>query len=191
MTSLVALHQSMTTNGIDIQKFPFRTGAANFECLFSTRGNVLELSLTSRGKDPKFFLFSVSPSYEINVYLGDKLGEFISVLKTHGMSGIGFKPSEMFSELNSVIPSVANSTTIPSPEDIVRLRHDLEFRDLPFFDTWIYWKEREGPKAENLKKTLLVLGNDAAEYSLRMTASSRWSATPTGKSWRDSLRSLA
>lgn len=183
MTALEILHRSMLNTGIDIQKFPFKTGAASFECLFSARGNTLELSLTSRGENPKFFLFPVSPSYDIHAYLGDKLNEFISVLKTHGMSGAGFKPSDMFSALNSVIPTVSKPTNVPSPEDIVRLRHDVEFRDLPYFDTWIYWKQREGPSSENLKKTSLVLGNEAADYSIRMTASSKWSATPTGRSW--------
>ncbi|MDE2260741.1 MAG: hypothetical protein KGK17_10520, partial [Betaproteobacteria bacterium] len=82
MTALATLHESMMNNGIEIQKFLFRTGAATFECLFSSRGNSLELSLTSRGENPKFFLFPVSPSYDIQAYLGDKLGEFIAVLKT-------------------------------------------------------------------------------------------------------------
>lgn len=183
MTALESLHRSMLNAGIDIQKFPFKTGAAPFECLFSSRGNTLELSLTSRGENPKFFLFPVSPSYDVQAYLGDKLNEFISVLKTHGMSGAGFKPSDMFFTLNSVIPTVAKPANVPSPEDIVRLRHDVEFRDLPHFDTWIYWKQREGPSSDNLKKTSLVLGNEAAAYSLRMTASSKWSATQTGRSW--------
>lgn len=184
MTALETLHKSMLNNGINIQKFPFRTGAATFECLFSTRGNALELSLTSRGEDPKFFLFPVSPSYDIQAYLGDKLREFILVLKTHGMSGVGFKPSEMFSALNVAIPIVAKFVNIPLPEDVVRLRHDLEFRELPYFDTWIYWKQKDGPSSSNLKKTLLVFGSEAADYSLRMTASSKWSATPTGRSWK-------
>lgn len=183
MTALATLHRSMLNAGLDIQKFPFKTGSASFECLFSARGNALELPLTSRGEHPKFFLFPVSPSYDIQAYLGDKLNEFISVLKTHGMSGAGFKPSDMFSALNSAIPTVAKTANVPSPEDIVRLWHDLEFRDLPYFDTWINWKQREGPSSENLKKTSLVLGNEAADYSIRMTASSKWSATPTGRSW--------
>jgi hypothetical protein len=184
MIALETLHKSMMDSGIDLQKFPFKTGAATFECLFSTRGNLLELSLTSRGENPKFFLFPVSPSYDIKAYLGDKLGEFISVLKTHGMSGEGFKPREMFSALNVAIPTDAKATNIPSPEDVVRLRHDLEYRNLPYFDTWIYWKQREGPTSSNLKKTLLVFGSGAADYSVRMTASSKWSATPTGRSWK-------
>jgi hypothetical protein len=184
MTTLATLHRSMLNSDIDIQKFPFKTGAASFECLFSARGNILELSLTSRGENPKFFIFPVSPSYDIQAYLGDKLDEFISVLKTHGMSGAGFKPSEMFSSLDAAIPTVAKPVQVPSPEEIVRLRHDLEFRELPYFDTWIYWKQREGPSSENQKKTLLVLGSAAAGYSSRMTASSKWSANPTGRSWK-------
>lgn len=183
MSGLVSLRNSMLNTGIDIQKFTFNTGAASFDCLFSTRGNKLELSLTSRGENPKFFLFPVTPLYDIQAYLGDKLNQFIAVLKTHGMSCSGFKPSEMFSALNSVIPTVAKPGQVPSPEEIVRLRHDLEFRDLPYFDTWIYWKQREGPSPLNLKKTLVVFGNEAADYSTRMSASSKWSANPTGNSW--------
>jgi hypothetical protein len=184
MTGLATLHNSMMSSGIDIQKFLFETGAATFECLFSARGGTLELSLTSRGKDPKFFLFPVSSSYDMQAYLGDKLGEFISVLKTNGMSGVAFKPSEMFSALNAAIPKNAENSNVPSADDVIRLRHDLEFRDLPYFDTWIYWKQREGPQPPNLKKTLLVLGSVAADYSFRMTASSKWSATPTGRTWK-------
>lgn len=189
MATLATLHSDMLIKGIDIQKFPFKTGAAAFECLFSARGKPFELSLTSRGENPKFFIFEVSATYDVLPYFhGDKLSEFISVLRTHGMSGKGFRPSELFSALNLAIPTAAKSSMVPSSEEVAKLRLDLEKHHCPYFETWVYWEKKEGPTPENLQKTRLVLGCEAADYSLRMTASSKWSPTTTGRSWKEEAR---
>lgn len=50
MTSLRQLHRSMIAIGSDMQQFLVRTGAASFDCLFSTRDTPFVLTLTARGK---------------------------------------------------------------------------------------------------------------------------------------------
>lgn len=49
MTSLRLLHRSMISIGSDMQQFLVTTGAASFDCLFSTRDTPFVLTLTARG----------------------------------------------------------------------------------------------------------------------------------------------
>lgn len=183
MNGLARLAQSMSALGIDIQQFPFTNGAASFDCLFSMRaGN--ELSLTSRGEDPRFFLFPITDDFQLSTYLSsDRFAALMSVLRTHEMSTQGFSTTRFFQALDMSVPHEAKPERVPSAVQILTLRHDLEERDRPYFDTWIYWKNR-GPKKENLKKTLDILGPEAYAFSLKNRASSKWSATDLGRSWR-------
>jgi hypothetical protein len=71
MESLRILHQSMILINTDIQQFRVKTGAAEFDCLFSTREAPFILTLTSRGLDPKFFKLEVERGYRIKEYLGE------------------------------------------------------------------------------------------------------------------------
>lgn len=187
MTSLAALHRSMISIGSDMQQFQVRTGAVSFDCLFSTRDKPnFTLSLTSRGLNPRFFLFQVKPGYWITPYFGDFYSELAAVLNTGAGTGQTLKPKDFLTQLNEAIPTTATPSKIPSPNEIIRLRPDItEDRDRPYFDTWIYWTKSggKGPTTENRHKTQMVLGNDALEYSIRLNASSRWSASDLGRDW--------
>lgn len=183
MTGLERLARSMIALGIDIQQFLFVNGAATFDCLFSMRGD-FELTMTSRGENPKFFQFQITDNFQMSAYLGDLFLDLMSVLKTHGMSTNEFKSSDFFQALNAAVPHEASPDRAPTPQQILTLRHDLEERDRPFFDAWIYWGPDRGPTASNLKKTLIVFGPDAMQFSLRNRASSRWSANDLGRAWQ-------
>jgi hypothetical protein len=194
MESLRMLHRSMMEINTDMQQFRVKTGAAEFDCLFSTREASLReasfiLTLTSRGLCPKFFKFEVERGYRIKEFLGEMYGSLLELLRIDGRSGEPFRPGVFLTQLNAAIPRKAKPEAIPSPVEIVRLRFDLEERDKPHFDHWVYWNGTEkngkkGPRPENQYKTLVMLGKDAVAHSSRHRASSRWSATPTGKDWR-------
>jgi len=183
MTSLRELHQSMIGAGVDIQQFRFKAGAAEFDCLFSAREAIPILSLTSRGANPKFFKFDVRrPGYWIKTFLGDKYRELHEILYVDGRSGRKLEPTAFFAELNESIPRVARPTAAPKPEDIVRLRHDIEERDRPFFDR--SEQRGKGPSDKNKLKTLNVFGHEALEFSIQVNKSSIWSTKATGRSWK-------
>jgi len=187
MTSLHELHKSMISIGSDMQQFQVSSGAVSFDCLFSTRDKPnFTLSLTSRGLNPKFFLFQVKPGYWIDPYFKEFYSELANLLNTGAGSGNKLMPKEFLERLNSEIPQSASADRNPKPSEIIRLRPDItEDRDRPYFDTWIYWTKEsgKGPTVENKIKTQLVLGTDAFDYSVRMNASSRWSSTDHGRSW--------
>lgn len=186
MTSLKLLHRSMISIRTDMQQFQVTTGVASFDCLFSTRDELFVLTLTSRGKTPGFFRFDVLHGYRIRDYLGEMYGDLVAVLRSDGASGQRLVPKDFLAQLNQVIPVQATDKGIPEPSEIVRLRPDIvEDREKPFFDAWIYWDQngKRGPSAENQHKTLLLLGPEAAKHSRERNASSRWSATDTGRSW--------
>lgn len=182
MTSLRELHQDMIRTRVDIQQFRIRTGAAEFDCLFSTRETPFVLSMTSRGANPRFFKFDVRPGYKIDTYLGDNYGKLLSVLSVDGSSGHRLDPNKFFSELNILIPKVARVNAVPSPEEICRLRHDIAEKERPYFDRWE--QRGRGPSPENKQKTLLILGSEALNFSININKSSIWSSTPTARSWK-------
>lgn len=183
MNGLQRLAHSMRALDVDMQKFLFTNGAASFDCLFSMRGDY-ELSLTSRGANPRFFLFPISDDFHLSSYLSKHtLNELLGVLKTHGLSTQGFSTSRFFQALDLAVPHQAQQARVPTAQAILDLRHDLEERDRPFFDAWIYWTER-GPRIENLEKTMKLLGPQAREFSIKNRASSRWSAIDLGRAWR-------
>lgn len=188
MTSLRLLHRSMISIGSDMQQFLVRTGAASFDCLFSTRDTPFVLTLTARGKARGFFRFDVLAGYRIRDFLGDMYGDLVEVLKKDGSSGKRLKPKEFLAELNDAIPTQATVKANPKPSEIVRLRPDIiEDREKPYFNCWSYWTQGQKLSAENQHKTLLLLGPDALRHSQEQSASSRWSSTETGGSWTKDL----
>ncbi|PIB53752.1 DUF6037 family protein [Pseudomonas sp. 2822-17] len=189
MTSLRLLHRSMISIGSDMQQFLVTTGAASFDCLFSTRDTPFVLTLTARGETRGFFPFEVFNGYRIRDYFGDMYGDLVAVLRSDGTSGERLKPKDFLEQLNQAIPTQATVRANPKPSEIVRLRPDIiEDREKPYFNAWIYWKEDSGrhPSEENLHKTLLLLGPEAAQHSRERNASSRWSAIDTGGAWEAS-----
>lgn len=191
MTSLRALHQSMIAIRSDMQQFQVNLGAASFDCLFSTRDNPFVLALTSRGRTPRFFRFDVEAGYRIRNYLGEMYGDLLDVLYVDGNAGQPLMPAVFLDQLNGAIPTQATQQANPRPQDIVRLRPDIvEDRDKPYFDTWTRWglDSPRSPSEENRHKTLLLLGRDALAFSQQMNASSRWSATDTGRGWDNEPR---
>lgn len=178
MTSLRILHRGMIGVGADIQQFTIRNGTAEFDCLFSVRGTPFTFSMTSKGANPKFFLFDITTGYCLNTYLGDKYDDLLQVVKVDGSSGNHLSTRNFFQGIDASIPHTAHRNRIPNEKAIVDLRKDLvEERDKPFFFYWKYWKrEKPGMSDNNLKKTMELLGRDAHAYSLRMNASSCWTA---------------
>lgn len=189
MTALQLLHRSMWAIDSEMQQFQVRIGAISFDCLFSTRDTPnYTLALTSRGLNPKFFLFQVQQGYWIAPYFGDMYGELVNLLSTGANTGNKLIPKDFLNDLNNGIPVNASLQQNPTPNEVVRLRPDIiEDRDRPYFDTWIYWTQTsgKGPTADNLYKTRMLLGNNALVYSQHMNASSRWSATDLSRNWED------
>ncbi|MDW1751178.1 DUF6037 family protein [Vibrio sp. Vb2133] len=188
MSSLKHLHQSMLEIDVDIQQFQVTVGIATFDCLFSTRESPFVLALTSRGLNPKFFKFEVTKGYWIKEYFGDMFGDLLEVLKGGGHTNIALKPAPFLEQLNKQLPVTAYKEQVPSTAKVLELRSDItEERDRPYFDAWIYWKDKKYknvPSAENQAKTLALIGKEALEYSKAMKASSKWSTTDLNRDWK-------
>jgi hypothetical protein len=182
MTSLRELHLSMRGQSLEIQQFWVRTGATEFDCLFSVRDEPYCLALTSRGASPKFFRFDVKKGYWIDDYMGAQYLELREVLFIDGRSNQKLIPKNFLEQLNQIIPRAASNRSVPTSVDIMRIRNDIEDPDRPYFDRWE--QRGKGPTQQNLKKTLLILGREAYNHSISVNKSSIWSAEPTHRSWR-------
>jgi len=189
MTGLHVLHASMRRLPADIQQWRFRAGVAEFDCLFlvdrkraSDKGRPYLLTITSRGRDPQFFPFPIDESYCLDTYLGDRYADLRKLLFVDGRAGEPLSTNVFFHQLNQAIPAAAYRHAVPTTLEIVRLRHDIEERDRPFFNTW--GLRGNGPSEQNRAKTLALLGPDALDFSIEINKSSIWSVTPTGREWR-------
>ena len=188
MTALENLHLSMQAIRVDVQTFQITLGAAEFDCLFSTREAPFVLALTSRGINPKFFKFDVTQGYWIKDYFGTMYGDLLEVLRNGEHGNERLRPGPFFEQLNSLLPVTAQAGRVPPTEEILRLRKDItEHRDRPYFDTWIYWEDekfKDAPSVDNRAKTLALIGYDALQYSKSMKASTKWSATDLNRDWK-------
>ncbi|WHU04264.1 DUF6037 family protein [Sphingomonas sp. NIBR02145] len=183
MTHLRALHMSMRKLGIDVQQFRVPSGAAGFDCLFSVRERPFVLSLTSRGENPKFFRFDVQHGYRIEAKFSEQdYYALAKLLRTHGRSRGKLIPSEFLSRLDKEIPTDARGEAVPTEQEIVRLRRDLEETDKPYFDHW--GSRGSGPSDRNKAKTLAVLGPEALKFSISVNKSGIWSPVPLVRDWR-------
>ena len=192
MTSLQQLHNSMMQIGKTLQKFRIEHGAASFDCLFSVRESPFVLALTSRGLNPSFFKFEVTNGYWIKERFEEEFYfRLLKVLRSGANTGVSLTPSSFLEQLNSNIPTTATPND-PSKQEIIALRPDLtEDRDKPYFDTWIYWEHeryKDVPSKQNQLKTLLLIDEEALQYSLDMKASSSWSADDLNRDWKQQCR---
>ena len=168
------LYRIMKTNNVQHQRFEVKTNSIIFECIFSAPP--FELSMTTKGtKKPTFFLFNVEQGFNINAYFESSQFEaLLSLLKTNGNSKNKLQTSEWLKSVASQIPKKISLE--PNQAEICNLRHDLEERDKPYFDSWINWKKGQKPSKENLLKTRIIIGEKAYQYSQKNNCSSRWSA---------------
>lgn len=180
MTGLRALHMSMRSQKIEVQQFRLRSGEVEFDCLFSDREVPFVLALTSRGGNPKFFRYEVHRGYRVVAEFSPQdYYALAELLRTHGRSGSKLIPSEFLSRLDRAIPKVARVDAVPTQQEIVRLRQDLQEGDKPYFDHW--GSRGGGPSVRNKEKTLAVLGSEALKFSISINKSSIWSAVPLAK----------
>jgi hypothetical protein len=113
----------------------------------------------------------------------DEFKALAKLLRTDGSSGRRLIPKDFLSALDAHIPPVARQRAV-APEDVLRLRLDItEERDKPHFDTWIYWTEIPRASEKNQAKTLALIGDAALLHSIEFSCSSKWSTTPTGRTW--------
>lgn len=192
LESLKELYKSMKAQSLDVQKFMLKLNVVTFDCLFSTRELPFVLTLTSRGRGPKFLKFEVQNSFVVADYMdGVAYRDLAIVLKIDGRSGKPLVPKDFFAQIDSMIPRTASINWVPSCGEIIRLRHDItEDRDKPYFDGWIYWSEesKKSPTQENRKKTYILLGLEAYNHSKQYNASSSWTAEPRAKNWKDEIK---
>lgn len=185
MSSLNSLYRDMLNQHIDLQQFEIKQGAIAFDCLFSIRDIPFVLSLTTKGVNPKFFKLEVLKGFKISTYFKGFYFELAEVLNTGGKSGKKLYPKDFLEQINGKIPIKASEKNIPTNGDVIRLRQDIrEDRERPYFHCWKPWKEKS-PTKDNLQKTLVLLGKEAHEYSIKMNTSSCWVAENQNKSWDD------
>lgn len=166
------LHKLMQNANRQITIFPYNIRQVQFTVLFAAIAPPYELSLTARG-DNFFLLYHVNQQYEVNPAIEDEYTykTLADMLKLYGSSNHILKPFQFLLELDKHMKQIPSVTREPSLTEVLQSRPDLPERDRPYF--W-RWHPSKKVSPENLAKTRLLLGENAAQHSLLATVSSQW-----------------
>lgn len=182
ITNLQALYNQMVNFNMNnappiyTQIFNFIAGAVHFNVCFSINENPFTLALTTQNDEPEFFLFHISQNFELSGRLDNDTYRRLANVLNQGQGFNRLVPAEFFTNLNNQTPTELGVR--PNNAQTLAIRQDItEQRDRPYFDTWRHHTVRN-VTAENLAKTLALLGREAYEYSIQHNASSIWSADP-------------
>lgn len=169
------LHHLLREANRTVALFPYNVRQVKFTVLFSAIALPYELSLTARG-DNIFLLYYVNEKYEVDPAIknGETYKALADLLKLNGNSENILKPFHFLLELDKYMKQYEYVSREPSPMEILQARPDLPERDRPYFWRW-HPNERQGKVSkENLAKTRLLLGENAAQHSLRANVSTQW-----------------
>lgn len=169
------LHKLLREANRTVTIFPYNVRQVKFTVLFSALALPYELSLTARG-DNFFLLYHINEQYEVDPTIKDieTYKALANLLKLNGSSDHILKPFQFLLDLDKYMKQIESVTREPSPAEILQARPDLPERDRPYFWRW-HPNERQGKVSkDNLAKTRLILGENAAQHSLRANVSSQW-----------------
>ncbi|WKX27949.1 DUF6037 family protein [Tatumella ptyseos] len=182
MQNIKDLYYEMRKNNIEVQIYNVKLGAIGFNVCFSIAEIPFVLTLTSRTNTPEFFLFNITKGFKIETLVDNPTFQRLRKLLYVGNNGGKLKTKEFFHNLDNGTPTKCNLAEIDK-SDILNLRRDITYdRERPYFDHWRHHLT-DGRKvsAENLTKTLALLGRAAYEDSRKNNTSAIWSATPLDK----------
>jgi hypothetical protein len=175
LTGLVPLYRSMCAQHLERTKFRYRINDLNFDCLFFIDTQPFELVMGCLGHNFAIFR-QVRQGFEINTFLDD--ATFFALrhaLFRDAGSHNKLQTSTFFTEFNQHIPREASPAATPTPDDIGRYYPDLEHADKRFFCGWLdNSKQGNQVSAQNLAKTLRLMGRRAHDFAQRRNFSTRW-----------------
>lgn len=169
------LHYLLREANRTVTLFPYTIRQIKFTVLFSAITLPYELSLTAKG-DNFFLLYHVNKKYEVDPSIkdGETYKALADLLKLNGTSDNILKPFQFLLELDKYMKQVELIHREPSPLELLQARPDLPERDRPYFWRWHPNESKGKVSQDNLSKTRLLLGETAAQHSLRANVSSQW-----------------
>ncbi len=175
LSGLEPLYRSMHAQNIERTKFRYQHNHLTFECMFFIDLQPFELVMGCIGHNFTIFL-EVRPGFEITPFIERET--FFS-LREALFQGAGspnkFDPTAFFTEFNRHIPNHTSPENTPEPHEVARYYRHVEEADKIYFCGW-----RDNTKvgkhvtAENLAKTLRLLGERAHELARRRNLSTCW-----------------
>jgi hypothetical protein len=176
LTGLRSLYNSMRQQGFKRYSFYFQRSGVKFQIFFFIDTDPYQLLIGSLGERSFFLLCEVKLGFNINSTLSpDKYKELCKVLGLTYDPTNRFKPSDFFSDLNLAIPAIANVQGIAKPQDVARIRRDVEEADKKYFCGWLdNSKTDKHVSAANLDKTLKNCGQEIHDFCQRRNISTRW-----------------
>lgn len=170
------LFKSMQAQDIHRYKFPYRHNHLHFDCLFFTDQQPFELVMGCKAENFAIFLdvrqgFQIDPGLDTVTF-----NKLRAALRLDGKSGASFKTSAFFREFNAHIPDHAKPENKAKPQDIAPYRSITEEAHKVYFCGWRNNPAGKHVTAENLEKTLQLMGPREHEFSKRRNQSTCWTA---------------
>lgn len=176
MGGLSTLYYSMKEQGIDRCKFRYQVNHLTFDCLYLIDITPFELVMGCLGHNFALF-FDVTRGFQIKPYIDDRetFFDLLNALRANGDSDYQLNIKEFLEEFNKHIPDTASATTPATSQDIVRYYSNIEDADKVYFCGWRNNSARgENVSEKNLRKTQLMMGQQAFEFAQRRNQSTMW-----------------
>ncbi len=175
LDGLKDLYRDMKTNKFERYKIQFTFNNVFFDVFFFIDESPFLLMFGVKTLNFYFEVpvkagFQIDPILDINIY-----SRLIAILNLNSNPGSPFKPNYFFEEFNKNIPQNVVLNNIPKSHEVGQFRREVEENDKIYFLGWKDNKlKNEKVSPENLKKTRLLLGNEAYERCDQKNISSRW-----------------
>lgn len=177
INNLKHLFKSMKNNNLKRCQFHFSMGKAVFDVFFFIDETPYTLMLGAKGQNFYFEVpvkqgFIIESTLDNNVYT-----DLCKILGLKFDPDRPFSPKIFFGELDKNIPHSVGNQNVPKPHHVAIYRKNVEENDKIYFTGWLdNTKQSKKVSPENLKKTKLLLGNEAFLKCQQKNISSCWSA---------------
>lgn len=177
LEALRSIYQEMRNYNMERYKFIINYNAeTSFEVIFFIDESPFILTFGLKAHN-LYFEVPVERGFNVRVVLENEVYKKLSSILSH-KSFVGrstpFKPSSFFENFDRMIPKHFNPKSIPSIYEIAQHRV-VEEKEKVYF---MGWKDNnitnERVREQNLKKTRLLLSEEAYKRSKQKNMSSRW-----------------
>lgn len=180
LVHLQRLRRDMVTKGIPRQRWIHRDGPnVIFTVIYIADVTPWNLSFTRHQRNV-FLQFNIDERFTLPSLLDPVTYRTLATaLRTHGLSGRPLVPSDFFSRFDARINPTAQTSRVPSYEEIASARPDIEEAEKVYFCGWRLNPSDHSVRRPNLNKTRYFLGDAAARWSAKNNASSCWTDDPS------------
>lgn len=173
LTNIISLYKEMKNLGLLRQQFDFEYNGVMADVFFFIDQQPFILAFGIK-LTQSYFELEIHPGFEVHTPFSRKLYNLIiHEFNIHFSPSHKYSPFDFLNAFNNKIPQHLKDTQTIEPYHIANYRRDIEEADKIYFCGFInHSKNHASP--ENLKKTRLLMGEEAYKRCLDENISTKW-----------------